>query len=112
MSAELHGLGVSAGSAAGPAMRLGTPPALPVSEPRVGDTAAEADRAVAALAAVGEFLRGRADAARGPGEAADILTAEALMAGDPALAAKVRGLAEAGLRHGPSGRPWPSTGRC
>ena len=29
MSAELRGLGVSAGSAAGPAMRLGTPPALP-----------------------------------------------------------------------------------
>jgi phosphoenolpyruvate-protein phosphotransferase (PTS system enzyme I) len=95
MSAELRGLGVSAGSAAGPAMRLGTPPALPVSEPRVEDTAAEADRAVAALAAVGEFLRGRADAASGSGDAADILTAEALMAGDPALAAKVRGLAEA-----------------
>jgi phosphotransferase system enzyme I (PtsI) len=94
MSAELRGLGVSAGSAAGPAMRLGTPPTLPGTEPRVADTAAEADRAVAALAAVGEFLRGRGAAARG--EAADILAAAALMACDPALAGKVRGLAEAG----------------
>ena len=86
-------------------MRLGTPQALPVSEPRVEDTAAEADRAVAALAAVGEFLRGRADTAGGSGDAADILTAEALMAGDPALAAKVRGLAEAARRVGRPGGP-------
>jgi phosphoenolpyruvate-protein phosphotransferase (PTS system enzyme I) len=94
MSAKLHGLGVSAGSAAGPAMRLGTPPKLPGTEPAVADPQAEADRAVAALEAVGEFLRGRAAAASGA--AADVLAAEAMMACDPALAGKVRGLAGAG----------------
>ena len=94
MSNELHGLGVSTGSAAGPAVRLGIPPKLPDVEPAVADTQAEADRAVAALEAVGEFLRGRSAAASG--EAADILAAEAMMACDPALAGQVRGLAGAG----------------
>lgn len=94
MSGELHGLGVSAGSAAGPAMRLGIPPKLPGTEPAVADHQAEADRAVAALDAVGEFLRGRAAAASGA--ATDVLAAEALMACDPALAARVRGLAGTG----------------
>ena len=94
MSKELHGLGVSAGSAAGPAVRLGTPPKLPDVEPAIADTGAEADRAVAALEAVGEFLRSRSAAASG--EAADILTAEAMMACDPALASQVRGRTGAG----------------
>jgi len=94
MSNDLRGLGVSAGSAAGPAVRLGTPPKLPAVEPAVADTQAEADRAVAALEAVGEFLRSRSAAASG--EAADILAAEAMMACDPALASQVRGLAGAG----------------
>jgi len=94
MSNELHGLGVSAGSAAGPAVRLGTPPKLPDIEPAVADTQAEADRAVAALEAVGEFLRDRSAAASG--QAADILAAEAMMACDPALASQVRALAGAG----------------
>ena len=49
MSKDLHGLGVSAGSAAGPAARLGIPPKLPDVVPAVADTGAEADRAVAAL---------------------------------------------------------------
>jgi phosphotransferase system enzyme I (PtsI) len=94
MSKDLHGLGVSAGSATGPTARLGTPPKLPDVEPHVTDTSAEADRAVAALEAVSEFLHSRSAAARG--EAAEILTAEAMMASDPALAAQVRALAEAG----------------
>jgi phosphoenolpyruvate-protein phosphotransferase (PTS system enzyme I) len=94
MSENLHGLGVSAGSAAGPAVRLGTPPKLPDTEPAVTQTRAEADRAVAALEAVGDFLRGRCAATSGP--AADVLAAEAMMACDPALAAKVRDLAKAG----------------
>ena len=94
MTKDLHGLGVSAGSAVGPAVRLGTPPKLPRVEPAVADTGAEADRAVAALEAVGESLRGRAAAAGGP--AAEVLVAEAMMACDPALATKVRGLAGAG----------------
>jgi phosphotransferase system enzyme I (PtsI) len=94
MSKDLHGLGVSAGSAAGPAARLGTPPKLPGAEPAVTDTQAEADRAVTALEAVGEFLRGRSAAASG--QAAEILLAEAMMACDPALASQVRSLAGAG----------------
>jgi len=94
MSEDLQGLGVSAGSAAGPAARLGTPPKLPGLEPAVTDTGAEADRAVAALETVGEFLRNRA-AATG-GQAGEILVAEAMMACDPALAAKVRDLAGSG----------------
>ena len=94
MSEDLQGLGVSAGSAAGPVARLGTPPKLPDLEPAITDTGAEADRAVAALEAVGEFLRSRSAAASG--EAADILTAEAMMACDPALASQVRGRTGAG----------------
>jgi phosphoenolpyruvate-protein phosphotransferase (PTS system enzyme I) len=94
MSQDLNGLGVSAGWATGPVARLGTPPELPEVEPAVDDTQAEADRAVAALEAVGEFLRNRADAAGG--QAAEVLEAEAMMACDPALAGQVRGLARAG----------------
>src|SRR5215472_6865970 len=94
MSKDLQGLGVSAGSAAGPAVRLGTPPKLPDIVPAVADPGAEADRAVAALEAVGDFLRRRGAAAAG--QAADVLAAEAMMACDPALAAKVRGLAAGG----------------
>jgi phosphoenolpyruvate-protein phosphotransferase (PTS system enzyme I) len=94
MNQDLHGLGVSAGSAAGPAARLGTPPQLPGTEPAVTDTRAEADRAVAALETVGEFLRQRSAAAGG--EAAEILVAEAMMACDPALATSVRDLAGSG----------------
>ena len=94
MSKDLRGLGVSPGSASGPALRLGSPPKLPGAEPAVTDTEAEAGRAVAALEKVGEFLRGRSAAASG--QAADILEAEAMMAGDPALASQVRSLAGAG----------------
>src|SRR5579875_3063317 len=96
MRGELHGLGVSAGSAAGPALWLGTPPKLPAAAPRVTAPRAEADRAVAALESVGEFLRGRAAAAGGHAEAAEVLAAEAMMACDPALAGTVRELTAAG----------------
>jgi phosphotransferase system enzyme I (PtsI) len=94
MSKDLRGLGVSAGSVAGPAARLGSPPKLPDAEPAVIDPGAEAGRAVAALEQVGEFLRGRSAAASG--QAADILAAEAMMACDPALAGQVRSLVGAG----------------
>jgi phosphoenolpyruvate-protein phosphotransferase (PTS system enzyme I) len=94
MSKVLHGLGVSAGSAAGPTVPLGTPPKLPDVVPAVADTGAEADRAVAALEAVGDFLHQRSAATTG--QAADVLVAEAMMACDPALATKVRDLAGEG----------------
>ncbi len=95
---DLRGLGVSAGSATGPAARLGTPPALPAAPYTVADTDAEAHRAAAALEAVGEFFQSRAAAAGG--QAADVLVAEAMMACDPALATQVRDLVR-------SGRPAP-----
>ncbi|HUK67887.1 MAG TPA: phosphoenolpyruvate--protein phosphotransferase [Streptosporangiaceae bacterium] len=98
MSTDLRGLGVSAGSATGPAARLGTPPTLPPAEYTVSDTEAEAHRAVAALEAVGEFFQGRA--ADVGGQAADVLVAEAMMAGDPALVAQVRDMVR-------DGRPAP-----
>jgi phosphoenolpyruvate-protein phosphotransferase (PTS system enzyme I) len=94
MSKDLHGLGVSAGSATGPVIRLGLPPKLPALEPAVTDPEAEADRAAGALEAVGEFLQGRSAIAGG--QAADVLAAEAMMACDPALATQVRDLAVAG----------------
>ena len=93
MNKELHGLGVSAGSATGPVARLGTPRALQAVEPTVNDTEAEARRATAALEAVGEFLQNRGAAAGG--QAADVLVAEAMMARDPALATQVQQLARA-----------------
>ena len=95
MTKDLHGLGVSAGSATGPVARLGTPLALPSVEPTVTNTEAEAQHATATLEAVGEFLRSRGAAAGG--QAADVLVAEAMMACDPALATQVQELARAGL---------------
>ncbi|MEW2329681.1 phosphoenolpyruvate--protein phosphotransferase [Micromonospora chersina] len=83
MSERLTGIGVSAGLAAGPLLRVAPAPRLP--EPTaVTDVQAELARASAALAAVAAELRRRADAARRP-EAAEILQAQAMMAEDPLL---------------------------
>lgn len=83
MAEVLPGIGVGPGYAAGPLYRVAPTPPLPPAAP-VADPAAEADRAVAALAAVAAELTRRAGSARGK-EAADILQAEAMMAGDPVL---------------------------
>src|SRR5439155_12802988 len=94
---ELRGLGVSAGVVVGPVARLAPPPALPAASAPVADAGAETVRAVAALEAVAAELEARAGAAGGA--AADVLTAEALMARDPALVegvgARVAGGADA-----------------
>lgn len=84
MADELRGIGVGPGYAAGPLHRVAPPPPLPPPE-RVADPAAETDRAVAALAEVAAELSRRAGSARGK-DAADILRAQAMMAGDPLLA--------------------------
>lgn len=81
---SLHGLGVSAGTAAGPALRMGRVPRLPAPR-RVTDPDAERAAARAALAEVGRDLTGRADRAADPAARA-ILEAQALIAEDPLLA--------------------------
>ncbi|MTD46005.1 phosphoenolpyruvate--protein phosphotransferase [Conexibacter sp. W3-3-2] len=86
-SLEHHGLGVSAGIAVGPVARLAPGPQLPAHDAPVADTAAEARRATAALEAVAADLEARA--ATAGGEAADVLTAQALMARDPMLASGI-----------------------
>jgi phosphotransferase system enzyme I (PtsI) len=87
----LDGIGVSPGIAHGPVARLADPPALPPeSSPGEGDLAA-ATRALEAVAAQLEVR-----AAQAGGEAADVLTAQAMMTRDPVLAGKVAGHIEGG----------------
>ena len=81
---ELHGIGVGRGIAAGPLKRMPEPLAEPADIARTADAESEIAAARAALTAVGVWLRDRGVAAGG--EAKDVLDAQALMAGDPALA--------------------------
>lgn len=95
MPSLLRGIGVSPGEAAGPVRRVAPPPALPGPRP-VEDPDAETAQATAALAAVAEDLGRRADSASDPA-AADILRAQAMMAGDPVLADAVTDGVHSGL---------------
>jgi phosphotransferase system enzyme I (PtsI) len=79
----LRGLGVSPGLAAAPALAVGTPPPLPEPVP-VADVDAETAKGLAALAAVSAELGRRAGTAR-DATAAEILSAQAMMADDPVL---------------------------
>ena len=81
---ELSGIGVGRGIAAGPVMRMPEPLAEPADVPRQADAEVEIAAAKNALAATGEWLR--AHGVKAGGEAKDVLDAQALMAGDPALA--------------------------
>ncbi|MDR7278485.1 phosphoenolpyruvate--protein phosphotransferase [Catenuloplanes atrovinosus] len=81
--AELTGIGVSAGVAAGPLLRIAAVPALPAPA-AVADTAAEVEKAFAALAEVVADLGRRADRAT-DATVAEVLRAEAMMADDPML---------------------------
>ena len=85
---RLQGLGVSAGTAAGPALRMGRPPQLP---PPRSVTSSPTEQAAAreALDHVGHELAERAARATDPAARA-ILEAQALIAKDPLLA-NVRG---------------------
>lgn len=97
MARWLHGLGVSAGEAAGPVARLAPAPPLPASSPQVSDVGGEVQRAHAALERVAAELERRASLVSGA--AADVLVAQALMSRDPVLgddvAARVRAGADA-----------------
>ena len=81
---ELSGIGVGRGIAAGPVMRMPEPLAEPADVPRQADAEVEIAAAKDALSATGEWLR--AHGVKAGGEAKDVLDAQALMAGDPALA--------------------------
>lgn len=81
--AELHGIGVSPGKAAGPVYRLAPPPPLPPPPPVI-DIAAERARARAAVTTVAAELTRRADAAA-DATAAEVLRAQVLMAADEML---------------------------
>lgn len=81
---DLHGVGVSAGSGVGPAVRVVDTVPEPPAGGAAADPATEATDALAALEAVAADLdaRGR----RAGGEARDVLEAQAMMARDPSIA--------------------------
>ncbi|WP_229072352.1 phosphoenolpyruvate--protein phosphotransferase [Actinoplanes sp. DH11] len=85
---SLSGIGVCAGIAAGPLLRIADVPALPPPA-AAADPEAEVARATAALAEVVADLERRAGRA-GDETVAEVLRAEALMAGDEALLDGVR----------------------
>jgi phosphotransferase system enzyme I (PtsI) len=92
----LHGIGTGGGSAAGPVARMAPLPAVPPSrtvEP--ADAPAEAAAARGALSWVAADLEERAAAVGG--EAAAVLSAQAMMAADPTLADQVGDLVLGGV---------------
>src|SRR6266704_2619221 len=94
MPVLLTGIGVSPGVAAGSVARMAPPPQLPADAVPTGDPEAEVGTALAALDAVAAGLEERAG--RAPEEAAGVLSAQAMMARDPALASKVGDAVQAG----------------
>ncbi|WP_433790952.1 phosphoenolpyruvate--protein phosphotransferase [Actinoplanes sp. CA-252034] len=94
MPEVLTGIGVCAGIAAGPLLRIAAAPALSAPVP-VTDAEAEYARAEAALAEVVAELGRRADRA-GDATVAEVLRAEALMADDEELRDGVRELIDEG----------------
>ncbi len=90
----LHGAAASPGVAVGPVARMaGRVPEPPSGGPG-GPPEAEARAALDALLQVADDLDARAEAAGG--EAQEVLEAQAMMAGDPSVAAKVEELAGQG----------------
>lgn len=93
----MAGIGVSAGTVAGPVARMARPAQVPADaaiDRGPEQTAADVAAARAALEATAADLEQRASRAAGP--AADVLAAEAMMARDPVLAARVANGIEAG----------------
>jgi phosphotransferase system enzyme I (PtsI) len=85
--AELRGVGVSPGVVVGPVARVVRPRAEPSSQ-SAADVDAEVAHLSRALRTVAEDLTARSAAASG--EIAEILSATAMMAGDPALAGQAQ----------------------
>ncbi|MEV6206289.1 phosphoenolpyruvate--protein phosphotransferase [Kitasatospora sp. NPDC051914] len=92
-TAPLAGIGVGSGSAAGAVAKAAPAPVLPPPRP-VTDPAAETAAVRAALAEVVADLEARA--ARAGGTAADVLTAQAMIAADPVLADRAAELVATG----------------
>ncbi|WP_245975508.1 phosphoenolpyruvate--protein phosphotransferase [Amycolatopsis palatopharyngis] len=85
--AQLAGIGVSPGAAAGAVARLAEPPRVPEADEPEPDVEAAVERARSALRAVADLLDERS--ARAGGAAADILLAQSMMVADPALLDRV-----------------------
>src|ERR687889_388237 len=94
MPDSLSGIGVSPGVAAGPVAQMAAPPVVPTDATPSGDPEAENQAAMDAMRAVATSLEERAS--RAPQEAASVLAAQAMMAEDPTLAAKVTEGVQAG----------------
>jgi phosphotransferase system enzyme I (PtsI) len=94
-STHLAGIGVSPGIASGPVEWLAPPPVVPNDLAPAGDPATEARAAAEAVAATADDLDVRSSQAVGP--AADVLAAQAMMAGDPVLGDRIAELAGEGL---------------
>lgn len=79
----LQGIGVSAGTAAGPVVLVRPAPGVDASEPPSADAAADAERISAAMAVVAQHLRDRAQ--RASDKSKDVLMATAQLAVDRGL---------------------------
>ena len=84
MSRIVTGLGVSAGFVVGPVARMARPPVIPADGGPAGDPKEETEAAHAALDATADELEERSERAEGP--ASGVLSAQSMMARDPALA--------------------------
>src|SRR5256714_15634266 len=85
---EYEGVGVGTATVAGPVARTAQAPPEPPDVPATATADEERRKALAALAAVAADLRARGAAAGGG--PADVLEAQALMAGDPDFGGRVR----------------------
>jgi phosphotransferase system enzyme I (PtsI) len=94
VTTTLQGIGVSHGLVAGPVAKLSRPPVLPATSAAIADADKELATAGEVLEEVAVDLEQRAR--RGSEQAAAVLTAEALMARDPALAELVGALVKEG----------------
>ncbi len=83
----IHGIGVSAGIAVGPALILHRPPKVPANEPPTINPESDLERVKQALATVSKRLTHRAKTA--PEAAHALLEATAMMAADPGLASAI-----------------------
>jgi phosphotransferase system enzyme I (PtsI) len=91
----LHGIGVSPGTATGPAVVVAPPALAPADEPAATDPATAQEQVSAALEAVASGLEQRA--ARSQPAAQAVLGATAMMARDPGLATEVKAQLDKGL---------------
>lgn len=83
----MHGIGVSSGTASGPAVIVRAAAGVDPNEPACTDAAHDAQRVREAMAAVAQALRARAEHA--PETSKPILEATAMLAEDPGLASSI-----------------------